>query len=75
MSTPHVAKNAPVEKKVAWATAAAFLASLLLALLNALLADSELLGSLPAWLQFVLVAGAPTAVTFLGGWQATHTPR
>lgn len=74
MSNPRV-NRAPVENKVKWATIMAFLASLALALLNALLGDSELMGGLPAWLQFVLVAGAPTSVTFLGGYESAHTPR
>lgn len=65
----------PVEAKVKAATATAFVVSLLLAVLNAVSADSALLDPLPAWLQAILVALVPTAATYLAGWQARHTPR
>lgn len=67
--------NAPVEAKVRAATSATFLVSLLIAVLNAIAADDSLLGPLPAWLQAIVIAVVPTAVTFLSGWQAKHTPR
>lgn len=70
-----MATHAPVETKVKATTTVTFLASLLLAVLNAVSADSALLDPLPAWLQAVVVALVPTAVTFLAGWQAKHTPR
>ncbi|MGW1892154.1 holin [Streptomyces sp. NPDC002004] len=66
---------APVEAKVKAATTATFLVSLLIAVLNAVVADDSLLGPLPPWLQAVVIAGVPAAVTFLSGWQAKHTPR
>lgn len=66
---------APIEAKVKAATSVTFVASLLLAVLNAVSADSALLDPLPAWLQAALVALIPTAVTYLAGWQARHTPR
>jgi hypothetical protein len=66
---------APVEAKVKAATSATFLVSLLIAVLNGVVADDSLLGPLPAWLQPVIIAVAPAAVTFLAGWQAQHTPR
>ncbi len=66
---------APVEAKVKSATTATFLVSLLIAVLNAVVADDALLGPLPPWLQAVVIAAAPTAVTFLSGWAARHTPR
>lgn len=56
------------EIKVTFSTIGSFLASLVLALLNSILADSSVLGSWPAWLQFTFIALAPTVVTFLGGY-------
>lgn len=70
-----MANSAPVEAKVKAATTATFLVSLLLAVLNAVQADSSLLGPLPTWLQSVVIAVVPTAITFLSGWAARHTPR
>lgn len=66
--------NAPVEAKVKASTAATFVVSLLVAVLNAV-ADSTLLQPLPSWLQGPVIALAPAAVTFLSGWLAEHTPR
>jgi hypothetical protein len=66
--------TAPVETKVKSATAATFVVSLLIAVLNGV-ADDSLLKPLPAWLQALLLAVAPAAVTFLSGWSAAHTPR
>ncbi|GAA4999449.1 holin [Streptomyces siamensis] len=66
---------APVEAKVKAATSATFVVSLLLAVLNSVVADDSLLQPLPSWLQPVVIAVAPAAVTFLSGWQASHTPR
>jgi predicted Kef-type K+ transport protein len=67
--------NAPVEAKVKSATAATFVVSLVIAVLNGVVADDSLLQPLPAWLQAAVLAIAPTAVTFLSGWSAAHTPR
>lgn len=67
--------KAPVEVKVKAATSATFVVSLLIAVLNAVVADDSLLQPLPAWLQALLITLAPAAVTFLSGWQAKHTPR
>lgn len=67
--------NAPVEAKVKAASTGAFLAGLAIAMLNAVVADNSLLGSLPAWLQAPLLALVPTALAWLGGYQARHTPR
>lgn len=64
-----------IELKVIVSTAVAFVMSLLVALLNAIQAHHELLGSTPGSLQFVILAVIPTAVTFLGGYLAKHTPR
>jgi len=65
----------PIEAKVKSATAATFLVSLVVAVLNAVVADDSLLQPLPSWLQPLVIALVPTAVTFLSAWQAKHTPR
>jgi hypothetical protein len=65
----------PVEAKVKAASSVTFLISLVVAVLNAVAADSSLLGPLPVWLQAIVIALVPTALTFLAGYQARHTPR
>lgn len=62
-----------VEVKVWAASAASLLASLAIAVLNAALGNSELLGPLPPWLQFVLITTGPVLVTFLGGFAKGST--
>ncbi|MFJ4636948.1 hypothetical protein ACIP69_15125 [Streptomyces hygroscopicus] len=37
--------------------------------------DAELLAPLPGWLQAIVIALVPPAVTFLSGRQARHTSR
>jgi len=64
-----------IEAKVMSATFASFVASLLLAILNATVASSQLMGGLPAWLQFLLVTFAPSLATFLSGYAAKHTAK
>lgn len=65
----------PVEKKVKTATAAATIAGAAVAVLNAVLGDSQLLGALhPAAQGAVLLVGTPLAVGW-AAWQARHTPR
>jgi hypothetical protein len=66
---------APVEAKVKSATAATFVVSLVIAVLNGVVADDSLLQPLPAWLQAVIIPLVPAAITFLSGWSAAHTPR
>ncbi|MCX4786455.1 holin [Streptomyces sp. NBC_01221] len=66
---------APIEAKVKAASAATFLAGIAIAVLNAVAADSSLLGPLPSWLQAPLLALVPTALTWLAGYQARHTVR
>jgi hypothetical protein len=67
--------TAPVETKVKAATSATFVVSLVIAVLNGVVADDSLLKPLPVWLQPIVIAVAPTAVTFLSAWSANHTPR
>jgi hypothetical protein len=64
---------ATVERKVKAAALGALGASLLLALLNAVVGNSELLGGFPPWLQFLLITCGPTLVTALSGYAARHT--
>ncbi|WP_406501976.1 holin [Streptomyces sp. NBC_01590] len=66
---------APIEAKVKAASAATFLAGIAIAALNAVAADSSLLGPLPSWLQAPLLALVPAALTWLAGYQARHTVR
>ncbi|WP_020118800.1 hypothetical protein [Streptomyces canus] len=67
--------SAPVEAKVKAATSATFVVSLVIAVLNGVVADDSLLKPLPSWLQPVIIAIVPAAITFLSGWNASHTPR
>jgi len=71
-STPA---RGPIETKVKASTLVALLASLALALLNGIVAESEILGSLPPALQFVILTLAPTLAVFLAGYSAPHTRR
>lgn len=67
---------APVEKKVAASSAAAFLGSTgLLAVLTAVQDNSGLVGGLPDVLEPFVLGLIPTAITFVGGWVTQHTPR
>lgn len=56
------------EIKVSAASVGSLVASLGIALLNGVVADSSMLGSWPAWLQFVVLMCAPTLITFLLGY-------
>ncbi|MFI6861794.1 holin [Streptomyces sp. NPDC050421] len=66
---------AQIESKVTAATLATFVVGLAAAVLNAVQADSSLLGPLPAWLQAPVLALVPAGLAFLAGYQARHTPR
>jgi hypothetical protein len=67
---------APIEKKVTAASIAAYLASTgLLAVLTAIQDNAGLVGGLPDPLEPFVLALVPTAITFVGGWAARHTPR
>jgi hypothetical protein len=67
--------NVPVETKVKAATGASFFVGAAAAFLNWAVGDSQLMGSMPAWAQVMVVMFVPPVVTFLSGWQAQHTPR
>lgn len=69
-------KHAPVERKVSWATAAAYLGSTgLLAVLAAIQDNARLLEPLPDSLSPFALAIVPTLAAFAAGWKADHTPR
>ncbi|MFD9225371.1 holin [Streptomyces sp. NPDC060064] len=67
---------APVEKKVTAGTVATYLASTgLLAILAAAKDNAELVGFLPDALAPFILAIVPTAIAFVSGWAAKHSPR
>ncbi|MFJ5802669.1 holin [Streptomyces decoyicus] len=68
--------TAPVEKKVTASTVAAYLASTgLLAILATVRDDARLVGWMPDGLTPFVLALIPTAITFVSGYAARHTPR
>ena len=66
---------AAVEAKVKASTTVTFLVGLALAVLNDVKADESLLEPLPGWVQVLVIALGPAAITFLAGYRAKHTPR
>lgn len=68
-----------VSAKVWASTIGAFIASLALAVLTALLNDpaslQQFLDAVPAWLRFIIVAALPTAITFVAGYVKRDTTR
>ena len=67
---------APVEKKVTAATAVTYLGSTgLLAALEALQGNSELVGWMPSALSPFVLALVPAAITFISGWATRSSPR
>lgn len=58
-----------IEWKVVIAALVTLLASVAFAVLNAVLADSSILGGLPGWLQFLILAAAPPVLAFLAGYR------
>ena len=65
----------PIESKVQSSSLWSLGASIGIAALNAVAGHSELLGSLPALAQFVILAVIPPAMTFFAGYVAPSTPR
>lgn len=57
-----------IEVKVIAASVGALVVGVGLALSNGLIAKSELLGSLPPWLQFVAITALPPFAAWLGGF-------
>ncbi|MCW7941704.1 hypothetical protein AAW14_06610 [Streptomyces hygroscopicus] len=66
---------APVETKVKAATAVGVAVGVLITLLNSVVGNSQLMGSMPAWLQSLLTLIVPPLATFWAGWKAPHTPQ
>ncbi len=64
-----------VEKKVLAAGVWAFVATAAVGVLQRLQVDQTLIGGLPPQVQWLVLALVPAAVTFLGAWAASHTPR
>lgn len=69
-----MAATAPIERKVTAATLGSLAAAVAITLLNAT-TGTDLLGGAPAWVQHLATLLAPPLVTFLAGYQASHTPR
>lgn len=67
--------SAPIEAKVKASTAVATVVGVLVTLLNTAVGNSQLMGSMPSWLQSLLTLVVPPLATFLAGWVAPHTPR
>lgn len=66
----------PVEKKVTAASAASYVASTgLLAALAAVQDNDRLVEWMPDAVAPFVLALVPTALTFVSGWVARHTPR
>jgi len=68
---PPVDTGTFVEAKLTVASLVTLAASIGAALLNALQGDSALLGSLPPWAQFVLIAAIPPLLAFTSGYLKT----
>ena len=67
---------APVEKKVTAASVATYLGSTgLLAVLTAVQDNTGLVAGLPDALEPFVLAVVPTAIAFVAGWAAKHSPR
>jgi len=74
MSTP-ITRTAPIESKVTVASVATYLGLVaLLAILNGV-GDANLITALPDALEVFAAPLLPTAVTFVSGYMAKHTPR
>jgi hypothetical protein len=59
---------ATVETKVTWSALGAFGAGIVIALLNSLVGNSEVLGSFPPVLQFFFLSAGPFVISFLSGF-------
>lgn len=77
MNDPNMAmpEKGPIESKVTVASFMALMSGIVIAVLNAVVADNSLLASWHPVLQFLLITAAPTVITFFGAFQAPHTPR
>lgn len=64
-----------IEKKVQASTAVATAVGVLVTVLNTMVGNSQLMGSLPSWAQSLITLFGPPLAVFLGGFYAPHTPR
>ncbi|GAB2918799.1 hypothetical protein GCM10027203_18150 [Nonomuraea fastidiosa] len=68
--------RAPVEAKVKAATAGSYLGLVaVLAVLQAVNADLDLISFLPDWLESLAVPLLPGLITWVSGYKAKHTAR
>lgn len=68
--------NAPVERKVSAATMASYFGGVgLLAILQAVSADANLIGGLPDAVEVFALPLVTSGITFVAGWLAKHTYR
>lgn len=58
-----------VEIKVTAATVGSFVVSCIVAILNSVSDDSDVISGLPGWLQFLILLFLPPVLTFLSGYQ------
>lgn len=73
-AVPTTPPPSPISPKVWASTVLTLVASLVLALVTAVMADPSSLEQFPAWARFVLVATLPTLAAFLGGYaKRDHT--
>jgi len=64
-----------IEKKVYAATGATTAVGVVIAVLNDVEANHQLLGSLPEAAQTAILAVIPGVLTFAAAWKVAHTPR
>ncbi|MFF0133700.1 holin [Streptomyces mirabilis] len=66
----------PIERKVGWATAAAYVASSgLIGVLAGVQGNARVLEPLPDSISPLVLALVPGLLTFAAGWRTRHTPR
>lgn len=66
---------APIEQKVKASTAAGLAVGVLVTILNSAVGNSQLMGSMPSWLQSLITLFGPPLATFAAGFYAPHTAR
>ena len=64
-----------IEWKVVAMTAVSLVLGAVLAVLNTVQADNEMLAPLPGWLRPVVIAVLPAVVKAVVGYRTKHTPR
>ena len=71
-----MAATGPIERKVTWATAAAYLTSSgLLGVLAAAQDNARILEPMPDSISPLVLSLIPGLITLAAGWKARHTPR